>query len=135
MLDRGLDGQLRGRELVDLQCMEPQLRYARRNDVDELARLRWNMHTEEEAAVEDYDAFLERFRVFAETAVDSGSWRIWVAEQDRRIVANLWLHLVARVPRPIDEPSSALGYLTNVYVEPPYRNAGLGSRMLRELTD
>lgn len=115
--------------------MEPQVRNARPNDVDELARLRWNMHTEEEAAAEDYDAFVARFRLFAEEAIGSGSWRIWVAELDRRIIANLWLQLVARVPRPINEPSSALAYLTNVYVEPTYRNAGLGSRMLRELTD
>lgn len=115
--------------------MEPQVRRAGRRDVDALAQLRWNMHTEEEAATEDYEGFLARFRAFGDGAVNSEAWRIWVVELEGHIVGNLWLQLVPRVPRPINEPPSALGYLTNVYVEPPYRNAGLGSRMLRDLAD
>lgn len=56
--------------------MEPKVRNAGREDVEALAQLRWNMHTEEEAATEGYEGFLTRFRLIAEMAVDSGSWRI-----------------------------------------------------------
>lgn len=115
--------------------MEPQVRNAGREDVHALAQLRWNMHTEEEAATEKHAEFLARFRRFADGALDSGSWRIWVAEVDGHVVANLWLQIVARVPRPTNRPPSALGYLTNVYVQPPFRNAGLGSQMLREVAN
>ena len=115
--------------------MEPLVRVAQPEDVDRLALLRWNMHAEDSAPAEDYESFLGRFRMFAKPALDSTAWRVSVAELDEIIVGNLWLQLVTRVPRPINAASSALGYLTNVYVEPPYRDLGLGSRMLREIVD
>ena len=99
----------------------------------QLALMRWRMHAEEETAAEDRESFVARFGEFAELAIESPSWRIWVAEADAKLIGNIWLQLVPHVPRPTKEHPPVLGYLTNVYVEPPYRNAGLGSRMLHEM--
>jgi GNAT superfamily N-acetyltransferase len=112
--------------------MEPDIRSAGPDDIDALARLRWTMHTEDVESHESFDVFLSRFRPFAAQALSSGAWQVWVAEVESRIVANLWLQVIARVPRP-DRPTATLGYLTNVFVEPLYRNAGVGSRILRQV--
>jgi len=113
--------------------MEPDVRFAGPEDIEALAHLRWTMHTEEVESDESFDAFLSRFRPFAAKALRSHLWQVWVAEVESQIVANLWLQLVPRVPRPNELPAP-IGYLTNVFVQRGYRNAGLGSRMLREVT-
>ena len=41
----------------------------------------------------------------------------------------MWLHTVPRVPVP-GKWAGGIGYLTNVYVSPELRNAGLGAEML-----
>ena len=45
----------------------------------------------------------------------------------------MWLHTVPRVPVP-GKRAGPIGYLTNVYVEPSHRNAGLGAEMLDQIT-
>lgn len=92
------------------------------------------MYAEDGRAPEPLDAYTERFRPFVVDALESDAWRIWVAEDEGRAVAAIWLQLVERVPRPGEERGDLpIGYLTNVYVEHSYRNEGLGSRMLGEV--
>lgn len=110
------------------------IRSAGAKDVVELARLRWEMHTEEEPSTESFETFVARFRPFAEAALLSTSWRVWVAEAEATLVGNLWLQLVPRVPRP-GSGSSPLGYLTNVFVAKAHRNSGIGSRMLDHVVE
>jgi GNAT superfamily N-acetyltransferase len=45
----------------------------------------------------------------------------------------MWLRSVPRVPVP-GKRAGPIGYLTNVYVAPEHRNAGLGGRMLAVVT-
>lgn len=115
-------------------CLNIQIRRADPQDAERLARLRWEMHTEDESSAESYEAFVTRFRPFAEAALASPSWRVWVAEAGANLVGNLWLQLVPRVPRP-GTRSAPLGYLTNVFVAKAHRNSGLGSRMLEQAMD
>ncbi len=123
-----------GRVKVVDAGMSAHIRSAGTDDVMELARLRWDMQTEEEPSAESYATFVVRFRPFAEAALRSTSWRVWVAEADASLVGNLWLQLVPRVPRP-GAGSSPLGYLTNVFVAQAHRNSGLGSRLLDHVVD
>ena len=74
------------------------------------------------------------FRAFAsEALVDGSAWRAWVAEHDHRLVGCLWIQLVQKVPHPSrarwDRP---VAYLTNMYVAPGHRDAGLGRGLLDE---
>lgn len=128
---KGMPGPMSGHPDVR---MTAHIRNAQPADLEELTRLRWNMQTEEEPPAESFDSFSVRFRSFAEPALRSASWRVWVAEIDSSLIANLWLQLVPRIPRP-GRGSSPLGYLTNVFVDKAHRNSGLGSRMLDHVVD
>lgn len=114
--------------------MTPRVRPAVAADAGELARLRHALYAEDGRAPEPLDAYAERFRSFVLDALESYTWRIWVAEDEGHIVGAIWLQLVERVPRPGESRGELpIGYLTNVFVEPGHRNEGLGSRMLAEV--
>ena len=107
------------------------IRPAAVEDAGALARLRHALYEEPGRAPERLDAYTARFAPFVQDALASDAWRVWVAELDGRIVGAMWFQLVERVPRPGEERGALpIGYLTNVFVEPELRDAGLGSRML-----
>ena len=112
---------------------EPTIRSVTPADIDELARLRWQLYTEHGANGESFEAYVERFRAFARDALARDDWRAWCGAADDRLVAAMWLQTVPRVPAPGRRDPSPIGYLTNMYVEPDHRSRGLGSRMVREL--
>jgi GNAT superfamily N-acetyltransferase len=64
----------------------------------------------------------------ARLAPDS-RWRCWVAEEADQLVGTLWLQLIEKIPNPGAEPETH-AYISNVYVQPSRRGAGLGSRLL-----
>ncbi len=100
------------------------------DDIQELARLRWELYAEQEGDLaEAPDAYRERFANFARSALTSDDWRSWVGRDGGRLVAAVWLHTVPRVPVP-GKRAGPIGYLTNVYVVPEHRNAGLGAQLL-----
>jgi GNAT superfamily N-acetyltransferase len=100
------------------------------DDVPELARLRWELYEEQNGDPgEAFEAYVERFARFAGSALESDDWRAWVARTENGLVGAMWLHTVHRVPVP-GMRAGPIGYLTNVYVAPEHRNAGLGAEML-----
>jgi GNAT superfamily N-acetyltransferase len=104
--------------------------FASVDDVPELARLRWELYEEQNGdPAEPFQAYVERFADFARSALSSEDWRAWVARKDDGLVGAMWLHTVHRVPVP-GMRAGPIGYLTNVYVAPGHRNAGLGAQML-----
>ncbi len=115
--------------------MEPNIAMATLHDIPELARLRWQMHTEDHPDPgETFDGFAEGFAAFAREALSGQMWHVWVAEGSGLLVGSIWLQLVERVPRPdLGWGHRPFGYVTNAYVEPPHRGKGLGSRMLGEI--
>jgi GNAT superfamily N-acetyltransferase len=101
------------------------------DDVHELAGLRYALYDEYGDADVPFDVYEREFRPFAVETVRHPGWRVWVAREDGRLVGTMWLQLVTRVPQPVARHGRRpIGYLTNAYVAPGYRNAGLGSRML-----
>src|SRR5262245_47117077 len=111
----------------------PRVRLATPNDADELARLRWTFRVEHGTPVSTtFAEFLSEFRPFAaEVLADGSPWRAWVAEEDDRPVACLWLQLVEKVPHPSRRRwERPIGYVTNVFVEPGLRNDGIGSELM-----
>jgi GNAT superfamily N-acetyltransferase len=109
------------------------IRSATPADIDELARLRWQLYSEREPHDEPFEAYIQRFGTFARDAFVRDDWRAWCAEANGRLVAAVWLHIVPRVPAPGHGDPRSIGYLTNMYVEPEHRSKGLGSRMVQEL--
>jgi hypothetical protein len=102
--------------------MTPTIRPATLEDVDELARLRFQLYTEYTPSIaEPFEAYHERFAPFAREALaDPERWRAWAAEQDERLVGAMWLQTVPRVPAPGRNDPRPIGYLTNAYVEPAF---------------
>jgi GNAT superfamily N-acetyltransferase len=113
---------------------EPLIDVAVLGDVPELARLRWELYAEQEdVAAETPEAYRERFARFASHALASDEWRAWVARGGDRLVGAMWLQTVHRVPVP-GKRAGPIGYLTNVYVIPEHRDAGLGGQLLDRVT-
>jgi GNAT superfamily N-acetyltransferase len=111
----------------------PNIRQATSRDAAELARLRWDFSPDEVAASgQSFAEFARDFELFLRDALDSRSWSIWVSEQQERLIANIYVYCVPKVPRP-GRFGQRYGYVTNVYVEPDVRNAGIGSALLRQV--
>ena len=114
---------------------EPTIELATLADVAALARLRFALYEEQEGSIaESPEEYRERFEAFAERALASEDWRAWVARDEDELLAAMWLHTVHRVPVP-GKRAGPIGYLTNVYVVPDQRNAGLGAAILDRVTE
>jgi GNAT superfamily N-acetyltransferase len=115
-----------------MSASTPSIELATIDDVDALARLRWELYVEQEGELEAADAYRERFVAFAREALATDRWHAWVASDETGSVGAMWLHTIDRVPVP-GKIAGPIGYLTNVYLVPEQRNGGLGSRMLEQV--
>ena len=106
------------------------LRAAVAGDASVLARLRYDFRCELGTPVEAEPAFVARCASWMRERIGAESeWRCWVAEEDGEIVGNLWLCRVEKMPNPVAEREQH-AYVTNVYVIPARRGAGIGGRLL-----
>lgn len=107
------------------------IRDARPADAPRLARMRWEFRAAEDSPVEAREAFVDRCETWMRGRLESASdrWRGWVAEPGGRLRGHVWVHLFPKVPNPAEEPE-AHAYLTNTYVEPAYREHGLGTALV-----
>ena len=106
------------------------VRLATPEDVEGLARLRWELRTSFGAAVEDRTEFLERCSDWMRKCLEeAGTWRCWVAVEANELQGSLWLQLIEKIPNPVGEVE-ALAYITSVYVRPGARGRGLGSALV-----
>ena len=113
------------------------IRPAQPSDAAALAELRWEFRAGRGATAESHDAFVARCAAWMRQELASGaSWRAWVAEVmegraeagHHRIVGQVWLHTINKVPNPIAERERH-AYLSNLYVTPDARG-GVGTRLL-----
>ena len=111
------------------------IRQAEGTDGAELARLRWDFSSGEAHPVAETSLeFVTRFLVFWSDALESGERTVWVAEREGRLVGNVWIRQIGKVPRP-GRWRAEYGYVTNVYVEPEHRGTGVGSELMRRVTE
>ncbi|TNC46729.1 GNAT family N-acetyltransferase [Mumia zhuanghuii] len=107
------------------------VRLAEAADTSSLAelRVRW---TEELDGPTDDPSFLDRFEAWF--ARESAHRVTWLAETgEGSPVGMLNVMLFERMPRP-GRATGRWGYVANVYVVPPHRDAGVGGRMMEALT-
>jgi GNAT superfamily N-acetyltransferase len=105
------------------------VRRASPGDASALAQLRWDFRSGRAPAVEDQAAFVRRCAEWMRRELASGGvWQSWVADDDGRIVGQVWLQLLTKVPNPVGERDRH-AYLSNLYVIPDSRG-GVGHRLL-----
>ncbi len=108
----------------------PIFRLATKNDVRELAELRWRLHTNDLETLNCHerkvftDTFIKQF-----SAKEFREYRHWVIDVEGRIVGMMSLKVVRQLPAP-KRLKGCWGYLTNCYVMPEYRNQGFGSKLV-----
>ncbi|WP_031153722.1 GNAT family N-acetyltransferase [Streptomyces erythrochromogenes] len=114
---------------------DPVVRPARPADARALAELRWTFKQEDfggRAPTPARDvAEAERW---IRDRLGDGRWLAWVAEGGGGIRGHVFLCLVERMPEPYED-NSAVGYVTNFFVMPAYRNKGVGSALLAALRE
>jgi GNAT superfamily N-acetyltransferase len=111
--------------------MSVQIRRAAAADVQTLAEMRYAFRTALAPGQEDEAAFIARVSAWmADRLTSSRDWYAWVATTDDAIVGTIWLERVEKMPNPVRE-AECLGYITNMFVSPACRSAGVGSMLLR----
>lgn len=99
-------------------------------DADSLAAMQWDFYLEDgDQPAGERAVFEDECSRFIQAGLEAGTWEHFVAEIDARVVAMASIQLVQMMPRP-SRARDALGYLTNVYTTPNYRNQGIGQGLL-----
>ena len=102
-------------------------------DASALAELRWEFRAAKTAPTETRDAFVARCSDWMTAELRRDTWRAWVAEEEGRIVGQIWLQLLSKLPNPAEERERH-AYISNVYVTPAARG-GVGTRLLQTAID
>jgi ribosomal protein S18 acetylase RimI-like enzyme len=111
------------------------VREATRADTAELARLRWNFRAEDGLPKQSRDEFEVAWTAWTDRAFASDRWLIAVADAGAGVLCGcMFLEFVEKVPSP-DGAAHEWGYVTNAYVEPEWRNQGVGRRLVDVLID
>lgn len=106
------------------------LRAAGPADAAALASLRFALRSSVALVWEPETEFLARCTEWmGERLSPGGAWRCWIAEDEGRIVGSVWLQIFEKIPNP-GEDAEFHGYVSNLYVAPSHRGAGIGSRLL-----
>jgi GNAT superfamily N-acetyltransferase len=118
--------------MVDLSAVE--YRIATDDDVNTLAKMRWDFRLEENPAtpVHDQATFVVACAEFLRQGLQNQQWTYWVAVYDGMIVAHIFVQRIAKIPKP-NRLSDAFGYVTNVYTRSTFRNQGIGSQLMAQV--
>ena len=110
------------------------IRPATSADAPALAALRWEFRGGRERVAESAGDFTERCRAWMHSRLDAASpWRTWIAEDNGRVVGQVWLQIFEKLPNPNGE-GQRHAYLSNLYVQQASRG-GVGTRLLEAAID
>ena len=109
-------------------------RLAEKKDYEQLEELRYTHLRQDETEPRERfcrETFRTGFFRFLEEELNR-SFFVFVAEEEGALVANIYLGLQKRVPKPYAD-AEYIGYVTNVHTKKAFRNRGVGSRLLQEV--
>lgn len=112
-------------------------RLAVEEDLPQLAELRWNFRTELQPPAGvvvkpsiPKEEFLPACAEFFRQGLRCNQWAFWIAEQDGQVISQVCIQRIHKVPRP-NHLHPQMGYITNVYTRPEYRNQGIGAHLMQ----
>ena len=109
------------------------VREAVATDARRLAGMRWDVKAEEGGLDPGTrEAWVDRHTTWFKDAV-AGEWQVFVAEDGLQLYGHVFVRVVDKAPSPQPGPT-AIGYVTNFYVVPERRGAGIGGRLLDATT-
>lgn len=104
-------------------------RMAEEKDTLRLSEMRWDFkYGESEADPGLKEDFIIEFSDFLRKGLPAG-WYCWVAADNGTIISNMFIKRIEKLPE-LDGAISYLGYVTNVYTVPAYRNKGIGAKLM-----
>ena len=106
-------------------------RLSTESDIAALADLRWRLKMEDGETTDQsaYDRYVKEYRERLGSDFRAGEVVHWVAVDKDRLVANMSVIIVTKIPAP-GRPHAQWGYLTNCYARPEVRNRGVGGGLL-----
>jgi GNAT superfamily N-acetyltransferase len=111
--------------------MAARIRPARPRDAFSLARMRYAFRAEANATAETEAHFIKRCHSWMKKQIHmKNAWRCWIAERGGRLLGNIWVQLIEKMPNPVAEPELH-AYITNFYVIPEVRGRQVGGKLLR----
>jgi GNAT superfamily N-acetyltransferase len=110
-----------------------EIRPATPADARALAELRWEFRAGKTPPTEAHETFVARCALWMSAELERGAWRAWVADESGRIIGQIWLQLLSKLPNPAAERERH-AYVSNVYVTPTARG-GIGTRLLQTAID
>jgi len=110
------------------------IRPATLEDADALVRHRMEMFSEMGSPAEDVAAAGPMFRTWLSAAMPNGTYRAWVVEAGAEIVAGGGMTVLPWPPGP-QHPGGYVGFVYNVYTDPPHRNRGLARQVMDAIHD
>ncbi|MBL7793202.1 MAG: GNAT family N-acetyltransferase [Saprospiraceae bacterium] len=108
-------------------------RKASLEDIDQLAKMRWEFKTESETdtPVWKKDDFINSCKSFYANMLESNDkWLCWVVENESEIIAHVFIYIIDNIPTP-EKTINKWGYLTNTFTKKSYRGKGLGSQLMQ----
>jgi len=111
----------------------PIIRAATPGDARTLSELRWEFRAGRDAPVEAREAFVDRCAAWMMRELAGQAWRAWVALDGHRVIGQVWVNLIHKVPNPVGERDRH-AYLSNLYVQPTARG-GVGTALLETVLD
>lgn len=103
-------------------------------DAAALAVMRYQFRSQLDTVVEDEAAFVARCTDWMRLRLTGDEWLVWVAESAGRIIGQIWLLPIEKIPNPVNE-TELNAYITNAFVRPEHRSLGLGSVLLQLALD
>jgi len=105
------------------------IRLAHASDALSLARMRYALRASTGKAIETEVDFVQRCLPWMAQHLEADAWRCWVAEREGKMIGNLWLQRIEKIPNPTSE-SEYYAYITSFFVTESARGKGIGSSLL-----
>lgn len=108
-------------------------RVATGDDVDALARMRWQMETERHPEIQaDYAAYLEAARQDIRSEIERGAHIAFLAEAEGEVVACAILIWWTMLPN-LTTLHRKRGYVSSVYTDPAWRRRGIARHLMEQI--